>query len=180
MKIETDDQPTEHRTVTSSIYTKLEDIGDTLTHPKKLDFTPIIQRISSLSIPKRQNTRVVKTNISVIFNHLFLRALWNRQWSHCINYALAHLYLKDGISKNNLIARALTTADEDTDTKRINGILGMGIGVMVITLILSLIYAFFTDMIVSVMMLFGIYGFIIMLFGFAILVVIIGIYFATR
>ena len=51
---------------------------------------------------------------------------------------------------------------------------------MVITLILSLIYAFFTDMIASVMMLFGIYGFIIMLFGFAILVVIIGIYFATR
>lgn len=180
MKIETDDQPTEHRTVTSSIYTKLEDIGDTLTHPKKLDFTPIIQRISSLSIPKRQNTRVVKTNISVIFSHLFLRALWNRQWSHCINYALAHLYLKDGISKNNLIARALTTVDEDTDMKRINGILGMGIGMMVITLILSLIYAFFTDMIASVMMLFGIYGFIIMLFGFAILVVIIGIYFATR
>ena len=180
MKIETDDQPTEHRTVTSSIYTKLEDIGGNLTHPKKLDCAPIIRRISAISIPKRQNTRVVKPNISAIFNRLFLRALWNRQWSHCINYALAHLYLKDDGSKNNLIARALTTADEDTDTKRISGILGMGIGVMVITLILSLIYAFFTDMIASVMMLFGIYGFIIMLFGFAILVVIIGIYFATR
>ena len=180
MKIETDDQPTEHRTVTSSIYTKLEDIGGNLTHPKKLDCAPIIRRISAISIPKRQNTRVVKPNISAIFNRLFLRALWNRQWSHCINYALAHLYLKDDGSKNNLIARALTTADEDTDTKRISGILGMGIGVMVITLILSLIYAFFTDMIASVMMLFGIYGFIIMLFGFAILIIIIGIYFATR
>ena len=48
-----------------------------------------------------------------------------------------------------------------------------------VILILALIMRFSSDMIASVMMLFGIYGFIIMLFGFAILVVIIGIYFAN-
>ena len=96
-KIETDDQPTEHRTVTSSIY-KLEDIM-TLSQTQKLDFTSIIQRISSLSIPKRQNTGL-KTNISVIFNHLFY-ALSGTDSGHIASITRWHIFIERWHLENN-------------------------------------------------------------------------------
>lgn len=182
MKIETDDQLTEKHEFTKSLYEKMGMIGDTLTHPQNIDFSAVTNQLPTYNPLLRSNTRPVTTGISSVFKHFFLRALRNRQWERCIDYAFAHLCLKDDAStaKPNAIARLFATTNEDTDVKRVNGMLGFGVGTLFVILVISLIYAFFTDMIASVMMLFGIYGFIIMLFGFAILVVIIGIYFATR
>lgn len=187
MRIEADDnnQSIEPNTVLKSIFDRVESVGDTLLHPQKIKIPNIPElsnRLSSfhMSLPLPNKNRATGSPSS-FFTHLLLRALYNHQWGRCIDYLFARLCMRDETTpRNTLITRLFVTTDEDADAQKINRVLGLAVGILFIVLAVSLICAFLIDMIASVMMLFGIYGFIIMLFGFAILVVIIGIYFATR
>jgi hypothetical protein len=185
MRIEADDnQSIEPNTVLKSISDRVESVGDTLLHPQKIKIPNIPElsnRLSSLhmSLPLPNKNRATDSPSS-FFTHLLLRALYNHQWGRCIDYLFAHLCMRDETTpRNTLIARLFVTTDEDADAQKINRVLGLAVGILFVVLVVSLICAFINDMIVSVMALFGIVGFLVLVFGFALLVAVIGIYVAT-
>ncbi len=175
MRIDVEEESTGEtlsRTLTS-ISTNVERVGDILLNPRKfINFT----------IPTfdRKEKPIITFDTASFFNRCAMRAFMNRQWEQCATFLLSNLFLKSKPRKNDVISKLLSPTDEVTDKRKINTALGLSIGLLFVTMIISFGYNILTDVIESVVFLFGVVGFVALLMGFSLLIMLIGVFFATQ